>query len=106
MTTDAPEATMHRATDPTGPFKVTREIPLWGIVCFLGLGIGQAVMMWADQREQRQSLEAIRSIATEQTQQLRTLAVEVGAKNLKDVEHDLKIADHERRVSVLEGARK
>lgn len=96
----------HRQQDPEGPFRVTRAIPMWGILCFLGLGLGQAVLIWANQREQALQLKAIEVAQKEQAEQLRTLAVEVGAKNLKDVEHDLKIADHERRISVIEGARK
>ena len=39
---------------------------------------------------------------SEQTKQIQSLSSEIGGKNLKDVEHDLKLADHERRMCNLE----
>lgn len=95
----------HRATDK-GPIHVGREIPLpWLIGAALSI-VGQAVLIWNGQEKQAESIARMTTQLTEQTKQIQSLSVEIGAKNLKDVEHDLKLADHERRISVIEGVRK
>lgn len=92
----------HRIYDPLGPFRITREIPLWGIVSVLGTLAIQAVMIWAGQREHGHALTEMAARLAEQTKQIQVLSARVEDKNLKDTEHDLKIADHERRLSTLE----
>lgn len=95
----------HRATDK-GPIHVGREIPLpWLVGAALSI-LGQGILIWNGQEKQADAIARMTTQLTEQTKQIQSLSVEIGAKNLKDVEHDLKIADHERRISVLEGPRK
>ena len=86
----------HRAGDP--PLKVTREIPLpWLISIVAGLAF-QGVTVWLGQQSQGQ---AIRDMSTE----LRELRTEARAGGLKTVEHELKLSDHERRITALEQAK-
>lgn len=98
-------AMSHRATDK-GPIHVGREIPLpWLIAAALSI-VGQGVLIWNGQDKQAGAIERMAEAGAEQAKQIQALSIEIGAKNLKDVEHDLKIADHERRIGVLEGPRK
>lgn len=91
----------HRADD-AGPIKVTREIPLpWLIGGVLAIA-GQAILMWAGQREQAAAMAQFGVQLAEQTKQINVLAEKVGVGNIKDVEHDMKLADHERRIQSLE----
>jgi hypothetical protein len=95
MSDTKPEALdmKQRAEDP--PLKITREIPLpW----LIGLGVGlivQAVTVWVGQQAQGQAIK-------DMTVELRELRAAAAAGGLKTVEHDLKLADHERRLQVLE----
>lgn len=83
----------HRQGDP--PLKVTREIPLpWLAGVIVGL-IVQAVTVLLTQQNQSQ---AIKDMTTE----LRELRAEARAGGIKTVEHDLKLSEHERRITKLE----
>lgn len=84
------------------PIKVTREIPLWGLLCVIGALAGQAVTMYyslerqAD--KQRDQTEAIKVLAGK----IDRLAEDNNARAAKDNEHDWKLADHERRIQAIE----
>lgn len=105
MNQESGDMTPHtRANDP--PMKITREIPLPWLIGIVAAGFLQATLMYFKQEAQG---EAITKLTTTQTlaiekltAEVRQLSTDIGAKNLKDVEHDLKIADHERRVLTLE----
>lgn len=93
---------MQVRTDDAEPIKITREIPLpWLIACVLAMA-GQAVLMWAGQREQAAAISQLSVQLAEQTKLIGTLSEKVGVSNIKDVEHDMKLADHERRLQSLE----
>lgn len=94
----------HRQSDP--PIHIDRKIPLWGLLGVLGIISLQAVLMYIEQREQGSTLRGIILNQTETNKQLTELAKELGNKNLKDVEHDLKLADLERRTAAVETALK
>ena len=87
----------HRHTDE--PFvRVTREVPFPWLVGLVGMGIANAAVMYYKQSEQDKKMT---DILTE----LRQITATVNQNNLKDVEHDLKIADIQRRLLVLETKR-
>ena len=97
-----------RSDDP--PVKITREIPLPWLVGIVAAGFLQAALMYFKQETQGAAIEKLSLSQTEEIRKLSTqvqqLSTDIGTKNLKDVEHDLKIADHERRVLSLEARTK
>ena len=96
----------HRSDDPPGPFKVTREIPTPWLIGIVAAGFFQAVMLYAKQESQAGAIEKMGISQTDEIRklslQVQQLSADIGSKNLKDVEHDLKIADHERRILAVE----
>lgn len=94
----------HRQNDP--PVHIDRKIPLWGLLTALAIVAVQAVLMYIEQREQGVALRSIISTQSDTNKQLTEVAKELGNKNLKDVEHDLKLADLERRTAAIETALK
>jgi hypothetical protein len=97
------EPQMHtRSTDDDHPLKITREIPLpW----LIGLGIALAVAIaqnWLGQEKTADAVLRLTVTVAEQTKQIQAMSVELGSKNLKDVEHDLKFGDIERRLGLVE----
>ena len=84
----------HRHTDE--PFvRVTREVPFPWLVGIVAMGVANAAVMYYKQNEQDKKMT---DILTE----LRQMAASVAQSSLKDVEHDLKIADLQRRILILE----
>lgn len=98
-----------RANDPS-PMKITREIPLPWLIGIIAAGFLQAALMYFKQESQGEAIAKLTNTQTDEikklTAEVRQLSVDIGAKNLKDVEHDLKIADHERRILTLEARSK
>jgi hypothetical protein len=86
---------MAHIRDGDPPIKVNREIPLWGLICVIAVIAGQAVTLWFGQQRQAEVL-------SEMSAQVRQMSLDLGARNLKDVEHDLRLADHERRMLAAE----
>jgi hypothetical protein len=86
---------MAHIRDGDPPIKVNREIPLWGLICVIAVIAGQAVTLWFGQQRQAEVLN-------EMSAQVRQMSLDLGARNLKDVEHDLRLADHERRLLASE----
>lgn len=93
-----PHDMTHIRADDHPPLKVTREIPLPWLIGIVGAGFLQATLVYYKQDDQTKQISALSA-------EVRQLSVDIGTKNLKDVEHDLKIADHERRILSLEAAR-
>jgi hypothetical protein len=84
-----------RSNDP--PVKIVREVPLtWLIALVLSILI-HAVLLWDAQQSQG---AAIKDMSAE----VRELRGAVNASGLKAVELDVRVADHERRLAVLERA--
>lgn len=102
-TTDPPQesAMQHRATD-RGPIHVGREIPLPWLIGAAGAVVAQAALIWLGQEKQADAIGRMTTTIAEQTKQIQSLSVQIGDKNLKDVEHDLKLADIERRLGFVE----
>ena len=91
----------HRDSDPDR-VRIVREIPMWGIWGVLGAGLLQAVLMWASQREQATAISALTEQVQAANASINRLTVEIGSKNLKDVEHDMALRDMERRLNLVE----
>lgn len=93
---------MHTRESDTAPIKVTREIPLWALVSALGAFAMQAVALYYGQidlaKTQAAQTESIRNL----TNEVRTLSAAIGAKDMKDLEHDYKIRDLDGRVTKTE----
>lgn len=84
----------HRADDAV-PIKVTRDIPLpWLITVVAGIVI-QAVLTWQGQQDQGKLIERL-------TVEVREMRALLGRGDVKFVEHDMKLADHERRIQAQE----
>jgi hypothetical protein len=96
------EASMHHRDGDQPPVRIVREIPLWGLILAAVSLIGQAVLMWVGQEKQAEAIVRMSLQLGEQSRQINELSVQIGSKNLKDVEHDLKLADVERRLNLME----
>lgn len=94
-----------RAEDKDG-IRIIREIPLWGVVTLVASGVifgaGQAISQFYAQREQEASLGRMYKLLEEVTLQLRTIQVDIKAKDIKDVQHDMGILDLQRRLDALD----
>lgn len=91
-----------RSLPDESKIRIRWEVPLpWllGGALFLG---GQAAILYFGQIRQGELIAEQSSKITDMTKQVRDLNTLIGSNNLKDVEHDLKLADHERRMIVLE----
>ncbi len=95
-----------RQPESDSRLRVIKEVPLTWIISGFLVIIGQAGAVYYAQQQQgaaiAQQSEAIRDLV----QQVRALSTELSGKNLKDVEHDLRIADHERRMLQIESTLK
>lgn len=86
----------HRESDPPGSlYRVTREVPLTWLIGLVAAGIAQAALIYFKQNDQEKLLTGLRD-------EIRILNTAVTAKDLKDVEHDLRIADLQRRMLIQE----
>lgn len=102
MTEPSPSSLDRRRADDDqhgGPFTITRAIPLWGLLTVLGALIGQGVVVYFAQQRQGELILAM-------TVELKQVVQAVNTSNVKDVEHDFRLSDHERRLQVLERERK
>lgn len=93
--------------DDTNPLYVKREIPLWSIVLAvvsilvstitLGYGVIKSI------NDLDSSFVSMRGELIRLTGEVKELTTEINGKNLKDVEHDMRINNNERRLLTLEG---
>jgi hypothetical protein len=92
-----------RASDP--PIKITREIPLPWVLSVVAAIVAQGAVVWFTQKSQgeliTQQSESIKALAVE----LRAVTNDLNTGRVKDLEHDLKLADHERRLGTVEARR-
>lgn len=81
---------------------IDRKIPLWGVLGGLAVVTVQALAMYITQREQGTLLQQTVKQSSELGVQIEELRKELGQRNLKDVERDIRLNDQERRIRVLE----
>lgn len=84
---------LSRREDP--PIKITREIPLWGVLGVVATIIGQAAVVWFTQKEQGAQLVQVIS-------ELRQVTDSIRQSDVRNERHELKIEDLQRRVQALE----
>lgn len=75
--------------------RIGQELPLpWllGIIAIIG---AQAVAVYYQVARQGE-------LVADLIKQVSQLSSDIGAKNLKDVEHDMRLADHDRRMLTIE----
>jgi hypothetical protein len=89
--------------------KIVREIPLWGIITLVITVVVFSATTFLNQYYGQQKLFDIVSFQTikiaEVSEQIRSLTSDLATKNLKDLEHDLLLADIRRRLTDLEAQR-
>lgn len=87
------EADHHRPDD--GPVTITRSIPLTWVLSVLAAVIGQAAVVYFTQQRQGELLQ-------DMARELKAVSATVSASSSKDVEHDFRLSDHERRLQSIE----
>ena len=96
--------------DPLIGARLKREVPLWGVLCGLGIGLVQAIMIWAQVQDQGKTLSRMETAQsawqTQIAQQLAEINRSLNTSNLKDLEHDFKIKALEDRVAKIEAGLK
>ena len=83
-----------RHEDPMG-LKVSREIPLPWLIGIVAAGFLQAALVYYKQDAQADAIVKL----TKEVQELKSV---LNAKDLKDLEHDLKIADLQTRMADMQ----
>lgn len=92
----------HRRSDDPTQVRVTREIPLWGLLTVLGGLACQAVLIWAGQREQQLAITQLTAQVAQSAEQLGRMSGALGSQNVKNAEHDWALRDLDRRLQALE----
>jgi hypothetical protein len=81
--------------DPESPFTITRAIPLPWLLSGIIAIIGQAGVVYFAQQRQGELIQAM-------TIELKAVSQAVNTSTVKDVEHDFRLNDHERRLQAIE----
>lgn len=87
-----------RAADATQKgqiVKITREIPLWGILSVVGVLAGQAISTYYGQQRLAENVEKLGV-------EVRALTAEVNKLNLTQVGMQVQISDLQRRMQIVE----
>lgn len=101
----------HRSSDsPEMNVPITRALPLWGILSALGggaisvLAMGIVLYVTVERNGDRQQQTGIitQEKLTELSTKVGALTASLNSKDLKDQEHDFKLNDHERRITLIE----
>lgn len=91
-----PPLERHRSDDePNKPFTITRSLPLYWLLSVLAALIGQAAVVYFAQQRQGELIQGM-------TGELKQVVTAISTSNIKDVEHDFRLSDHERRLQALE----
>lgn len=80
-----------RHEDPVG-LKVSREIPLPWLIGIVAAGFLQAALVYYKQDAQAEAIAKL-------TKEVQALNTALGGKDLKDLEHDIRIADLQTRMT-------
>lgn len=78
--------------------RIKYEVPLPWLIGGVVFIAGQAATVWFSQQSLTESNRDL-------VQQIRSLSVQLNGKDIKDVQHDLQLADHERRMLAIEALR-
>lgn len=100
---DLSTMTHQRSTDSLN-LRVSREIPLWGIITALAIFAGQAISVYYNQVAQGKDLATVQQTATRIDSKLESVVTAQTELKLKDVERDMRITMLTNRIAVLENA--
>lgn len=88
------------------PIRVVREIPLWGIVTLVTTGVMFGAGTFINQYYGQKELFSLVSMQTakisELTDKLSRITTNIQTKDLKDLEHDIRLGDLNRRMANME----
>jgi len=92
--------------DPIIGARLKREVPLWGVLCGLGIGVLQVALTWSQVQDQGKTLSRMETAQvawqSQIAQQLAEINRSLNTSNLKDLEHDFKIKALEDRITKIE----
>lgn len=88
----------HRLDDTDGPVKITREVPLPWLISMAVLLIMNGTIMWQGQQTQSRLIFDL-------TGEVKELRGTISTSGVKLVEHEIKLSDHDRRITNLEQKR-
>jgi hypothetical protein len=86
---------------PSG-IRIEWKVPLTWLIGSLGIICGQAAIVYFSQIRLGEKFEEQNATIKDLTKQMREMNQLIGSTNIKDIEHDLKLSDHERRLQNLE----
>lgn len=86
----------------TSPVRIKWEVPLPWLLGVLAIIVAQAGIVYFGQIRQAEILVEQGATIKDVLRQVRDLSALISSNNVKDVEHDMKIADHERRLQAAE----
>lgn len=86
--------------------RIKYEVPLTWLLGVVGFMLAQAAMMYYGQQRQGELIVALTTSNTELATQIKALSAQLSTKDLKDVQHDFQLLDHERRIVNLESMAK
>lgn len=96
----------HLRSGDSSSVKVTREIPMWGLITAFAAFVFQTVVGWQAQVAANENISRLVLELKETRVELRELNGKVGLANITDVKHDMLLIDVERRLQTLEGAKR
>lgn len=85
-----------------GTVKITREIPLWGIVSVLGAFAAQAIGLYYSNQSLAKAFEQQSVQLTVVANDVRAINAEINKGNLRSVEVSMNLDDIKRRLQMLE----
>lgn len=94
-----------RSTDSTHgstPIKVTREIPLWGLMSVAGAALIEAILIWSQLQSLSNTVTSLLTSQLQTTLKLEEISRSMNNGTLKDLEHDLKINSLTNRIAAIE----
>lgn len=78
------------------------EVPLTWLLGVMAVIVGQAAAVYFAQQRQGELIVILAESNRELAAQVRVLSVLLNNKDIKDVQHDLQLADHDRRLLSIE----
>ncbi len=90
------------ALDSHGSVKITREIPLWGILSVLGALAAQAVGLYYSNQSLAKAVEQQSMQLTAVAGDVRAINAEINRGNIRSVEFTMNMEDVKRRLQALE----
>jgi hypothetical protein len=90
----------------TPPIRITREIPLWGLVSMLLALGGQAIALYYSQQEQARELARQGARQAEMAADLRSIATDIQKGSLDTAKLNFTVESMQQRLAILEAKTK